>query len=734
MPSKAPTTEDIQLSPEPAGGNDVPQELAQEASQRALGVLRKRLQEAEDILRAIQEGEIDALAVLGTRGPRIHTLSGAEHPYRVLVETMGEGALTLALSGRVLFGNPAFARLIGISQEELVNLDLKSFVQPADLPLFEALLGRGAQAASKAEVGLLLNGVARPVLVTMTPLDADGTPCICAIVTDLREHKRNQELVAEGRLTNSILDQAGEAIIVCDHAGLVIRANRQAQSLCMANPLLRLLDASFPLFFPAAENAGASLNSAPVKVAEILEGRTYARREVILGQRGASGVRHLPMLLSAGPLRAADGAIIGCVVLLTDITERKQAEQVQIETLHREQQARAEAQAANQAKDIFLATLSHELRTPLSAVLGWVRLLQESPDPETRQQAVEVIERNAWAQAQLIDDILDISRIISGKIVLEMRALNLESIINAAVESVRPTADAKGISMSIAPSDETLWVRGDAARLQQVLWNLLSNATKFTPGGGFIRVESRSDEHSVFITITDTGQGITPAFLPFVFDRFSQADGSTSRRHGGLGLGLAIVRTLVEMHGGSVAVQSLGEGCGSTFTVQLPRATSSAAAFRESAVPTVTPEVAPQEKNGRLLAGLRLLVVDDKFDTLSFLQMALTRQGAQVEAASSTAEALKLLAQKLPDVLISDIAMPESDGYELLKRLRELEAAEKVKVGLPAIALTAFARSIDVENAMHAGFQRHLSKPVDITALIEAIAVLARSRPKPASF
>ena len=695
-------------------------------AQQEIAMLRARLQEVEEILRAIQQGEIDALAIQGdgNRGPQIHTLSGSEHPYWVLVETMSEGAVTLDGDGRTLYCNPAFARLLGQPAQNLIGVAVQNFIAADEQPFFEALLHRGLRENIKGELHLRVGGDAVPVLMSFSALRTNGLECACLIVTDLRVQKRNQEITASARLTSSILDQAAEAIIVCDHSGTIIRANQQAQSLCGKNPLLSLFDDVFALFLVADEPRSEAAIADPEErliIQEILKGTSYRSREVLL-RRGESEI--VPLLLSAGPLRTSERTSIGCVVNLTDITERKQAEQAQALLLLREQQARAEAQAANQAKDIFLATLSHELRTPLNAVLGWARLLRDAPNEKLAHQAIEVIERNARVQAQLIDDILDISRIVSGKLALEMQVLDLTPVVAGAIESARLATDAKGIKLIADLSSQPDLVLGDAGRLQQVIWNLLSNATKFTPRGGTIEVRLGGDERNVTVAVTDTGQGISADFLPFVFDRFRQADGSTTRRHGGLGLGLAIVRHLVEMHGGGVTVQSAGENRGSTFTVQLPRVAHHSLS-QTSPAPVVRPQPGPS--GAELLSGVRVLVVDDQPDTLEFLAVALQQQGAEVATAPSAAAALHQLVQAPPDVLISDIAMPGGDGYYLVHELRALQGTQKTRAGIPAIALTAFARAADAEAALRAGFQRHLAKPVDVAELAATVAVLARA-------
>jgi len=712
---------------------DLDVEAAWEVVSHARASVRARLQEAEDILRAIRQGEIDALAIQGHRGPQIHTLSGSEHPYRVLVESMSEGAVTLTAEGEILFCNPAFVQLLGLAPTQIIRSELQRYIQPEDRPLLVALLRRGVKERSKGELRLLVSGAVVPVLLSLSALNLDGLPCACLIITDLREQKRKQEILASERLTNSILDQAAEAIIVCDPAGLVNRANQKAQSLCGFNPVLAVFDEAFPIYVvPAGLGDELTPASIPLTIADVMRGEIHGSREVLF--KPGNQRTPLSMLLSAGPVRSSDNDIIGYVVSLVDISERKQAEHAQAELLRREQQARAEAQAANQAKDIFLATLSHELRTPLSAVLGWVRLLRDAQSPQIADKAIEVIERNAHIQAQLIDDILDISRIVSGKISLAMGVVNLTSITGAAIESVRLAAEAKGITLRTTHPDDPQLVLGDAGRLQQVIWNLLSNATKFTPRGGAIEVQLHGSGQHVVVSVSDSGRGIPADFLPYIFDRFRQADGSTTRLHGGLGLGLAIARYLVEAHGGTLTAASPGHDQGSTFTVQFPRASQASVALQplKGSVSAVNASSAARSYRDRaLLTGLRVLIVDDQPDTLSFLAVVLQQHGAQVSSASSAATALRLLTKDPPDVLVSDIAMPESDGYHLIQALRARETADHIKTAIPAIALSALARSIDVDTALQAGFQRHLAKPVDIEELVTAVAMLGRAHHHP---
>jgi signal transduction histidine kinase/ActR/RegA family two-component response regulator len=413
--------------------------------------------------------------------------------------------------------------------------------------------------------------------------------------------------------------------------------------------------------------------------------------------------------------------------LQAEINERKEVEEQLRASLIREQMARAEAENANRLKDEFLDTVSHELRTPLNAILGWAHMIRStSLDEATVARAIETIERNARAQAQLVEDILDVSRVVTGKLRLNIEPVDVASVINSAIDSVLLAADSKDIQLEVTLDPSARYVSGDSGRLQQVAWNLLSNAIKFTPTGGRVSVRLERAGTSAQIKVSDTGQGISPQFIPFIFDRFRQADGSSTRRHGGLGLGLAIVRHLVELHGGTVSAESPGDGLGSTFTVKLPLAPSperkksrrrDAESLRANEANDAGVMVLPS------LDGLRVLLVDDDQDTLQMLAVILTTYKATVQTTASSAEALEALKWFRPDVLVSDLAMPDDDGYSLISKVRELEAASGNKI--PAVALTAYVRVEDRVHALSAGFNMFVPKPVEPTELITAIANLA---------
>jgi PAS domain S-box-containing protein len=419
-------------------------------------------------------------------------------------------------------------------------------------------------------------------------------------------------------------------------------------------------------------------------------------------------------------VRDETGTPIRMVGSMLDLTERKLAEQTKERLLAESQQARADAEIASRMKDEFLATLSHELRTPLNAILGWATILKSDRiTAEDRQEGLDAIERNSHVQVQLIEDLLDVSRIISGKLRLDVQKVAPAEVIEAALAAVMPAADAREIRIQKILDDRAGPVAGDPARLQQVIWNLLSNAVKFTPKGGRVQVLLERVNSHIEITVSDTGQGISPDFLPHVFDRFRQADGSTTRRYGGLGLGLSIVRQLVELHGGSVRAKSPGEGQGATFIVALP-----VTILREPATHRAPPPPVLPSNDGECpapLDGIKVLVVDDEPDARRLMEKILSDCDAEVRAVGSAEAALQTIGEFAPHVLISDVGMPDKDGFDLLREVRTRNYSAR---DLPAVALTAFAHPADRRRAMLAGFQVHVAKPVDPDELVAVVASL----------
>jgi len=417
-----------------------------------------------------------------------------------------------------------------------------------------------------------------------------------------------------------------------------------------------------------------------------------------------------------------DGSAIQ--VILRDISERKRAEEEKSQLLASERTARANAEHASRMKDEFLATLSHELRTPLTAIVGWAHLLLRGKlEDGDLEQGLSTIERNARVQTQLIEDLLDMSRIISGKLRLEIQRILPASVVEAAINSVKPAADAKEIRIETILDAHAGPIAGDPARLQQIAWNILSNAIKFTPKGGRVQVILRRVNSYIELTVSDTGQGIAGDFLPYVFDRFRQADASTTRKMGGLGIGLAIAKQLVELHGGNISASSPGTGKGATFKVELPLMAVHARADAGGA-PAAEGVKAMSRAQGRIaLDGVRVLVVDDEPDARELIRRMLEECKAEVVTAGSAAEAVLILETQQMHVLVSDIGMPEVDGYEFLRQVRMLKPENGGKI--PAIALTAFARSEDRTRALMSGYQVHVAKPVEPAELIATVASVA---------
>ncbi len=436
--------------------------------------------------------------------------------------------------------------------------------------------------------------------------------------------------------------------------------------------------------------------------------------EVYFSLRAKDGAE-IPVLVNA-VRRERDGGVVNDCVMM----HMRQRNQYEDEIL----QAKRAAEEATRAKDEFMAVVSHELRTPLTAILGWARMLKTGTlDEEKTARALDIIERNAESQNQLIEDLLDFSRIISGKLRLDVGRVELAPIIEAAIDVVSPAADAKGIRLQVILDPKAGPVSGDPERLQQVMWNLLSNAVKFTPKGGRVQVRLARVNSSVEITVSDTGQGISPEFLPYVFERFRQADHTTTRRHAGLGLGMAITKHLVELHGGAIWAESPGEGQGATFVLRLPvmivhNAEPSAELTTGRRHTPMEDQTQPTEQ--AILDGVHVLVVDDERDARELLTAILAQRGATVTTAASVSEGLDKLRLAKPDLLVSDIEMANEDGYSLIRQVRGMEQGRRI----PAIALTAHARASDRLRALSEGFQMHMPKPIEPTELVLAIANL----------
>jgi PAS domain S-box-containing protein len=439
---------------------------------------------------------------------------------------------------------------------------------------------------------------------------------------------------------------------------------------------------------------------------KILLAAYESRQEFAIEFRLKHGDGSYRWMLDHGvPLKSEDGEFSGFINSCVDIDDRKNLE-------NRERDARQEAERVNRLKDEFLKTLSHELRTPLTPILGWTKLIRkEQLKPADMDRGLEIIERNIHNQVRLIEDLLDVSRIISGKLIVDFQPIELAEIVESAIAAVRPALEAKGISIQIDKDERFGPVSGDATRIQQIMWNLLSNAAKFTKRGGRVTIKIGNVGSNARITVSDTGEGIDPNFLPHIFSRFTQADSSMSRMHGGLGIGLSIVKQLVELHGGTIKAESPGKGEGSTFTLLLPRRFGEVE--KKAAYPVG--EIAPLSHS--LLKGMRVLIVDDELDSRDFLEFALKTWGATAKSVSCAADALAEIERERPDIVVSDLGMPGEDGFSLLNKIKMKHP------NLPVIAVTAYARSEDRKMVLEAGFKDHLSKPVAPGELAAKVAV-----------
>ncbi len=522
------------------------------------------------------------------------------------------------------------------------------------------------------------------------------------------------------------LSSIGDAVITTDVEGRVTFLNRVAESLTgwtQDEAMGRLLPDIFQILNEESRQPVENPALRTLSAGDIVG---LANHTILIAKDGTE----CPIDDSAAPIRNEQGEVVGTVLIFRDISERKRMELERERLLAAAQAAQKQAEQANRLKDEFLATASHELRTPLTAVVGWSRMLRTGKlDAENSARALESIERNATLQTKLIDDLLDVSRIITGKLTLDRRPLEIAHVVSDAVNTVRPAADAKNIAIETSFDAEAEPVLGDANRLQQVLWNLLSNAVKFTPKNGRIKVALQRVNSEVQVSVGDSGEGISSEFLPYVFDRFSQGDGKSTRSHTGLGLGLAIVRQLVELHGGTVKAHSDGPGRGATFKLRLP-------VLSLNLVPGSKPALSDSTLTGARvtdgliiecpprLDGVRVLVVDDDPDTRQMLKAVLSECHADVITASSAAEAIKEIEHQKPDVLVSDLGMPEQDGYELIKQVRKTESADNA-ARVPALALTAYAKAEDRVRALAGGYQVHLAKPVEPAEFVLVVANLA---------
>jgi PAS domain S-box-containing protein len=655
---------------------------------------------------------------------------------RATLEATADGILATDSEGRITGWNTKFVAMWGMPLELIALRDVqkvRAFIAQ-QLKDSERYLARIAEIEASKQKSFDLLELADERLIERYSDVISVEESVVGRVWNFRDVTQRHESDLIPRRLAAIVESSDDAIIGKDLNSIITSWNQGAERIFGYSAEEMIGTSIVRLIPPERQGEEEEILSC------LKRGERFEHFETV---RITKEGRQLHVSLTVSPIKDANGRVVGASKIARDITDRKLSEEALREArkiaeaanvdrkrlLESERAARSEAERANHMKDEFLATLSHELRTPLNAVLGWAAALRAGHSlTEELEQGLETIERNARVQAQIIEDLLDMSRIISGKVRLDVQRLDLPAVVAEAIDTVRASASAKGVRLQAIIDPLNTPVTGDPNRLQQVFWNLLSNAIKFTPKGGRVQVLLERVDSHVEVSVIDTGEGISPEFLPYIFNRFQQADASTTRRHGGLGLGLAIVKQLVELHGGSVRVKSSGIGKGATFIVSLPvtvlhplqepweRGHPQSKPRDLPSIPTIS------------LDNVSVLVIDDELDARNLLKLLLESAGAVVYLASSAEQGMEHLLTKSVDVLICDIGMPDVDGYSLMRRIRALDDGQKSEVA--AVALTAYARLEDRTEAMRAGFQNHLPKPVEPAELLAVVHSLANPRSK----
>jgi len=750
--------------------------------------LQRRLDEAEDTLRAIRQGEVDALVIDGPKGEVIYTLTSADYPYRLMIDEMNEGAVSVSPDSYILYSNRNFASILGLTENKASGVPFGDFIVSELREQFLEDIERACEQSFRREYTLSPgDGREVPVLLSFAKLQPQ-TNSISIVVTDLTAQKALEEKLRHAK--NTLEDQVEERtkelresqarlFAILEHSAADLKAMRRLNEIgarcakdgddvdsCLEEILdvaieitgadkgniqllngdsetLRLVtqtgfDNPFVELFECAHNedsaCGVALKSKHRVVVENID-----NSEIYAGKPSLQAMHEADVLaVESVPLVSSEGNALGIISThfshahrpseqelrlmdllarqTADYLERKRVEGEREQLLAREHELRETAEDANRLKDEFLAIMSHELRNPLNVILGYAELLLRMDEIKSAphlQRMADAVKRNAVAQSKLIRDLLDLSRLRSGKLELNRETVSSVASIENAIETVRIDAEGKGVEIKVEPPDDVLFVQADPVRLEQIIWNLLNNSVKFTPRGGCIVVRLEEENDKIVLTVSDNGQGIDSSFLPHIFEIFRQADPGTSRAQQGMGIGLAVVQQLVELHGGSVSAYSAGVGKGATFTVRLPRSGN-----------LKSPSSAAHDLGIGSLDGMSVLVVDDSEDTTEMVRRLLEIGGASVCAATSGAEALRLAREKEFDVVLSDISMPEMDGFEFLSRLRQIPGKED----LPAVALTGFGRPEDVQRASDKGFYAHLTKPFDIQSLASLLQKVSRTR------
>lgn len=697
-----------------------------------------------------------------------------------IIESADDAIISKSLEGIITSWNKGAERIFGYTADEVIGKPITIIIPPDHLNEEPAILARlraGERIEHFETIRMRKDGKRLDISLTVSPIKGPHGRVVGAskVARDITVRKNNERMLHEQAEALRTLNKVGELIsaeldlhktvqAVTDAATELTRAeygsffynvlNEEGASYMLFTlaGVPRELFEHFPmpratdLFGPTFRGEGV------VRIADVKLDPRHGRNSPYYGM--PEGHLQVTSYLAV-PVVSRSGEVLGGLFFGHSepdaFTERdeivvaglaaqaavamdnarlyeaaKRAHAVAERAAEEKERLYRQAEESSRLKEEFLATISHELRTPLSAILGWARMLRMGQlSDEHAAKALDTIERNARAQAQLVDDLLDVSRIVTGKLRMDVQPADPNAFIDAAVEAVRPAAEAKGVRVQKIIDTAAITIPGDPGRLQQVVWNLLSNAIKFTPRGGRVQIRSERVNSHLEIIVSDTGQGIAPDFLAHVFDRFRQADQKTSRQHGGMGLGLAIVRHLVEMHGGSVLANSEGEGKGATFTVMLPISPVYHVDASGSRVhPAARDLLSRVDDCTDRLDGLRILVVDDESDTRELLRQGLEYCGAKVSVAASAAEALRAVSGSYPDILISDIGMPQIDGYELIRQIRQRPKEHGGKV--PAIALTAYTRTEDRLQAMRAGYDMHVPKPVELAELVAVAATVVR--------
>ena len=750
--------------------------------------LRRRLEEAEETLRAIREGEVDALVVDGPIGEVIYTLTSADYPYRLMIDEMNEGAVSVSPDSFILYSNRHFAGILGLHANNASGVPFGDFIVPEMRERFLQDLQHAHEQSVKREYTLSPgNGRVVPVLMSFAKLQPQ-TNSISIVVTDLSAQKALEEKLRQAKngleeqvaeRTKELRESESRLFGILEHSAADLKAMRRLNEIgtlcakegddidsCLRDVLhvaieisgadkgnIQLLDLGSPTLRLAAQSGfedsfvefgesvisddtacGVALHTKQrVIVEDITKSEIYAGEHSLDAMRAADvlAVQSLPLLSSIGNVlgiisvhfthahRPSEQELRLMDLLArqtADYLERKRVEEEREHLLVREHELRETAEEANRLKDEFLAIMSHELRNPLNVILGYAELLlrmEEIKASPNLHRMADAVKRNAVAQSKLIRDLLDLSRLRSGKLELNRETVSPVASIENAIETVRIDAAAKDIQISVTAPEEMLFVQADPVRLEQIIWNLLNNSVKFTPRGGRIEVRLEEDEDEIVLIVSDSGQGIDASFLPHIFEIFRQADSRTNRSQSGMGIGLAVVQQLVELHGGSVNAFSPGTGKGATFTIRLPRS-----------VETKRPLTPVVDLSNGSLKGLEVLVVDDSEDTAEMVQHLLEIGGASVCAVTSGSEALRVAREREFDVVLSDISMPEMDGFQFLSELRKLPG----KADLPAVALTGFGRPEDVRRATDEGFYAHLTKPFDLQTLARLLQKMPRHK------